>query len=198
MDVKKIAMNPWVLGITAIAVIAFFVTRSAASGGTSSEPGVWNPNNGVSLGGFATVSNDAALSYSENMAQIASAERIKFADDQTIGTLKVLDAMQNIAGVFTTALQGMQESEAGVYNARIQADTALTVDRNLNNTRRDMIWVAADVSKFNTQAEGRVTVTNNLISSQVSRDKISADASNDAMGQLFGFVGSMAKLAVAA
>src|SRR6185369_99226 len=138
----------------------------APSNGTSSEPGVWNPNDGVSIGGFNTVSNDAAMSYAENMAQIAASERTQFAQNETITGLKVIDAIQNAAGVFTTGLQQMQESEAGVYNSRIQSDTALAVDRNLNATRRDMIYVAGDVSKFQSQAEGRVSVTNNVISTQ--------------------------------
>lgn len=198
MDVKKLATNPWVLGGAAIVVIALFVTKGAPSNGTSSEPGVWNPNNGVSINGFSTVSNEAALSYSENMAQIAASERAQFAQNETVTGLKVIDAIVNAAGVFSTTLQGMQESEAGVYNSRIQADTALAVDRNLNATRRDMIYVGADVSKFQTQAEGRVSITNNVISTQAQKDKDMLDASTENTGNLLGFASSLAKLAFAA
>ncbi len=152
----------------------------------------------MSVNQFATVSNDAALTYSENMASIASAEKLGFAQTRTAIALKALDAVQNASGIFTTELAKMQEADAGIWNTRIQADTALAVDRNTNAVRRDMIYVAGDVSKFNTQAEGRVSIANNTLSLQAQKDKDMADASTENLGNLLGFTSKLATLAFGA
>jgi len=198
MEMKRILTNPWVLGGGAIAAVVFFMIQNSDKGGTSAEPGVWNPNDGMSINTFSTVSNDAALTYAENMAQIASAEKLGFAQTRTTVALKALDAVQNMSGVFTTELGKLQEADAGVWNTQIQSATALAVDRNTNAVRRDMIYVAGDVSKFNTQAEGRVTIANNTLDLQAKMDKDMADASTENLGNLLGFTSKLATLAFGA
>lgn len=194
MDIAAVVKNPWVWGI---GLTVGLVALAVASGPKGQVDTVFNPNDVSSLGGLQGAQAAAGSAYASNMAEIAANANVSFGQQQTTRTLKVLDAIQNAAGVFTTVMQQANETAAGVVNSAIQANVALAVDRNANETRRDMIYVAGDVSKFTTQADGRVSVTNNLISSQAAKDGIAANASNEALGHLIDFTKVMAGMIAA-
>ena len=184
MNISDMLKNPWVwgLGIT-VGVIVIATT----SQGKQVEDTSFNPNTVSSLSGLQMSQNAAGLAFTSNMADLAMQRDATFEASKTTRTLKVIDAIQNMQGIFSTTAANAAETAAGITNAQIQAMTALALDRNLNETRRDMIYVAGDVSKSEAQLSGRVSVTNNLISTAAANSKATLDAAANQSAQLFDF-----------
>lgn len=193
MNISALIKNPWAWGIAAAAGIVVIAIANSPKGENDTA---FNPNNVSSLNGLQSAQNNAGAAYAESMAGIAANANINFEQQKTTRSLKIIDAIQSASGVFTTVMEQMNETAAGVTNSLIQQQTALAVDRNANETRRNMIYVAGDVSKATAQLDGRVSVTNNLISTQAAKDKIQADASTSAMSTLFDFGKALAGMAV--
>lgn len=179
LDVKAIATNPWVWG-GAVALLAV----TALTRGTSSAVDSGSP---LGLNGVQAAMNSAALAYSSNMAQIAAGTARDNNATNLARDLKTIDAIVSLNEINSTIEAANNESAAGVMKARIAADTSLAIDRNTNETRREMIYRAADVSKFQSQLAASVATANTkaALQAQTQANKINGD--NATLSAIFDF-----------
>lgn len=189
MDFTKIASNPWVWG----AGVVLGVLVMASRGGSPAAVTGYDPNVLLGLNQIAAANNEAAMGFSAQMATIAANRSRDNNAANLTRDLKVIDAVNRGNEVASTVAVAMMESAAGVTKERIQAGTALVIDRQTNETRREMTYVAGRVSDFATQAAAAIEAqkTDAALKAQTQANQINGD--NAWWGNILGFAGNLLK-----
>lgn len=147
MNFDKVLSNPWVWGIGI--VLGVLVLSQQSRGAAVAEPS--NPYGFVSGGAALASANSGAMEYSARMAESAAATSRSNSANNLARDLKVIDAIQGANNVWATVQIASTESAAGVTKAKIEANTALAIDRGQNEVRRDQIYVAGNVASMSAQ-----------------------------------------------
>jgi hypothetical protein len=162
-DFKKLLGNKWVLiGGAGFGVLVLLISNTSRGG---SNTGGFDPNTMLSVAELQMGQNRAAMEAQVNMAEIAagqSTEMARIRVSESIAAMATLVNLQEAVSVFGAR---QIETAAGVARTRIEAHTALSLDRQQNANRLAMSYVGADVTKF-------------VALQDVRKTEIAADAEN--------------------
>jgi hypothetical protein len=167
-DLGALLKNPYVLG-GGVLLIVLGVLASKSGGSSSASAG-------PSLGTIQSY-NNLAISQGAQSAQIATAQ-IGANTQQVLGVLSLLGNMDASAA----GIQKQQiVSQAGVANAIVQGNTAVTVDALNNAARTQQTWLTTEAAKV-------------ISNDQVRIAKAQAEAATN--NSIFGAIGNIGKAAV--
>lgn len=184
IDVKTLASNPWVWGGGLALGLMILLARG---GGAAPAGGAYNPNDVASLNALQQQQNAAGLAWSTNMATIAAGTAKSNSANNLARDLKVIDAVTNMQQQNTVVTLAANDSAAGVAKSQIAQTTALVVDRNATSVRRDMVWAAADTSKFAAQLAYKADAAKTAAALKAQTQANDLNASNAFWGNVLNF-----------
>jgi hypothetical protein len=153
MNFDKVLSNPWVWGA---GIVLGVLVMSAASRGAAPAQGAYDPYAYTGGGAALAANNTAAMDFMSRAAETAAATSRSNSANNLARDLKVIDAIEGSNNIWATVQAAATESAAGVTKARIEANTALAIDRGQNEVRRDQIYVAGNVATLGAQLQATV------------------------------------------
>lgn len=167
MEIAKIVSNPWVIGGGAALALVLVLSRNSSGGEAPS---------GYSGSGL----NASAFAYATAAAQIAADQSGQSTTADTARTLKAYDTLVSLATVNADFQTKMAETNAGIVNAKLVANTALQLDRSQQAERYKEAWLGANVSKTLSANETSLDKYKTLMSTSLAKF-ISHDANVSAL-----------------
>lgn len=191
MNFDKVLSNPWVWGV---GIVLGVLVMSSASRGAAPAQGTYDPYGYVGGGAALAAANAGAMEYSARMAETAAETSRANGANNLARDLKVIDAIQGSNNVWATVQAAATESAAGVTKARIEANTAVTLDRSQNEVRRDQIYVAGNVANFAAQLAATVQREQTAASLKATTQANKINGDNSFWNGVFDFVGTIGKV----
>jgi hypothetical protein len=190
MNFDKVLGNPWVWGVGI--VLGVLVMSASSRGAAQGEP--TDPYAIPSSGAAFAAANAGALEFATRNAEIAAGVSRDNNAANLTRDLRVIDAVAQSNSVNAAVVTANTESMAGIAKSRIEANTALAIDRSQNQVRSEMTYVAGNVSNFAAQmaADLEREKTAAALKATTQANKINGD--NAFWSGVFDFVGNIGKV----